>query len=86
MSKEDVLKAIGKPNLIEVGEGMEWWLYLTTYSTYSTHTGKYVPVVFEEGQLIGWGESYWNNLKQSDKLENQSIAQGKESRIDANRI
>ena len=73
MSKAEILQVAGKPNLIEVDEDMEWWLYLMNYSSYDTFVRKYVPVVFKEGQLVGWGESYWNNIRRSDKLESQPI-------------
>jgi outer membrane protein assembly factor BamE (lipoprotein component of BamABCDE complex) len=66
MTKAEVLQVVGKPNLIEVDEDMEWWLYLM-------FVRKYVPLVFKEGQLVGWGESYWNNVRRSDKLESQPI-------------
>jgi outer membrane protein assembly factor BamE (lipoprotein component of BamABCDE complex) len=86
MSKDEVLQSIGKPTLVEMDEVMEWWLYLTTYSSYSTHTGQYVPVVFEDGKLIGWGANYWNNLRRSDTLENQPITQDSTICKDANCI
>jgi hypothetical protein len=52
-------------------EGDEFWLYkditagnvmgaaLVGDSAGGTSRGKTIPVVFQDGKVIGWGKSYW---------------------------
>ena len=75
MSKEQVLRIMGKPQLREDDEHMEWWLYLTNQSEYDLYSGKYVPVVFKYGKLTGWGRNYWMKQQQLNVKTGQTAMQ-----------
>ena len=68
MTKEEVLKTMGKPRKTEVypsSDGnIEFWLYLTERrERFETITdNNYTPFSFKKGKLQGWGRNYYNDV------------------------
>ncbi len=62
MSREQVVKLMGKP---ERSEGYAWgsaWLYRTamTSGVYGTADSDFTPVVFDgESKVVGWGRNFF---------------------------
>jgi len=63
MSKEQVLDIMGKPRRTEASEKMEVLLYQTemNYTPHNTFEKVETPLLFEDGKLIGWGRSFWDD-------------------------
>ena len=75
MSKVEVREIMGKPHQREASELMEWWLYLTNHSAYVSDSERFVPVVFKDGKLAGWGRNYWITQQQLDVKIDHKIEQ-----------
>ncbi|MCK5473097.1 MAG: DUF3192 domain-containing protein [Planctomycetes bacterium] len=59
MSKNEVLKIMGKPYQREAGEQCEWLFYLTTAEHFPRIDSDYTPLAFENSRLIGWGRNFY---------------------------
>lgn len=60
MKKDQVFEIMGKPYRREAESNLEWWLYGTQYgSMYATESEYLTPLLFKDGELIGWGKNFW---------------------------
>ena len=72
MTKDEVLKVMGKP---ERSEGYQWgaaWLYRTamTSGIYGTSDSDFTPVVFDESEkLAGWGRNFFTERARKYEIE-----------------
>jgi hypothetical protein len=72
MTKDEVLKVMGKP---ERSEGYQWgsvWLYRTamTSGIYGTSDSDFTPVVFDESdKLAGWGRNFFTERVKNYEIE-----------------
>lgn len=72
MTKDGVLKVMGKP---EQSEGYQWgsaWLYRTamTSGIYGTTDSDFTPVVFDESdKLAGWGRNFFTERVKQYEIE-----------------
>ena len=57
MTKEQLLKVMGKPYQREAEVGREWWLYRT--ATWQDSTEQLTPVCLEGEVVTGWGRNYY---------------------------
>ncbi len=69
MTKEEVLSIMGEPLSEEVFNTPNTWYY---YISTQWHDGLYtedecMPLLFEDGKLIGWGNEYYNKLRMEHK-------------------
>ncbi len=65
MSEAEVKLILLEPDKVEMGgDRTKYWLYITSYPTYVSHVMRelhdryYTPLVFKNGQLIGWGRKF----------------------------
>ena len=67
MSKDEMLEIMGTPRSSEVyqikGEKIELLSYLTKKASFEDHISQrhLTPVALQEGKIIGWGRSYFDN-------------------------
>lgn len=68
MSKQEMLKIMGMPSLNEAykmpNEGiMEVFFYYThrKWADYNTTKDECTPVVLENGEIVGWGDNFYDN-------------------------
>lgn len=72
MSKNEVLKIMGKPHQREADGQYEWWLYLTD----AWRSIDYTPLAFENSRLIGWGRNFYiEKTRKYDVKIDQTIKQ-----------
>ncbi|WP_176015058.1 DUF3192 domain-containing protein [Victivallis sp. Marseille-Q1083] len=69
MTKQEVLGIMGEPLTNEVYNTPNVWYY---YVTTQWHDGLYtedecMPLLFEDGKLIGWGNEFYNRLRMQNK-------------------
>ena len=79
MTKEQVTEIMGTPYRREAENKSEWWLYKTdaSYRGQWLRESEYLtPLVFENGELVGWGKNYWKTEEQRlDVKIDQTIKQ-----------
>jgi outer membrane protein assembly factor BamE (lipoprotein component of BamABCDE complex) len=79
MTKDEVLKIMGKPYQREASEQCEWWFYLThadaMYGSFNIDSEK-TPLAFENSRLIGWGRNFYiEKTRKYDVKIDQTIKQ-----------
>jgi len=63
MTKDQVKQIMGKPYRREAESNLEWWLYKT--KDYNITESEYLtPLLFKDGELIGWGKNFWTTKEQ----------------------
>lgn len=62
-TKEEVLKIMGNPAKTEKyflrGVDTDIWYYRTAVDIYGIEQDNFTPIIFEDGELIGWGKDYY---------------------------
>ena len=65
MTKDQVRQIMGKPYRREAESNLEWWLYGTQYLRRPATENEYLtPLLFKDGELIGWGKNFWTTKEQ----------------------
>ncbi|TAH33128.1 MAG: DUF3192 domain-containing protein [Alphaproteobacteria bacterium] len=60
MTKEQVLRVMGKPYKRELYGKSEYFIYETDHWA-TVDQDKYTPIYLENGKVRGWGSSYYDN-------------------------
>jgi len=67
MSRDEVVKILGKPFGREVYGDDEYLIYETNYFGKSENE-RNTPILIRSGKVVGWGRNYYDNTKKS-KIE-----------------
>jgi outer membrane protein assembly factor BamE (lipoprotein component of BamABCDE complex) len=69
MTKQQVLKIMGEPLRDERYNRPDVWYYYvdTQWHDFITTEDECMPVVFEKGKVVGWGNEYFNKCGMKHK-------------------
>lgn len=68
MTKQEVLAAMGEPLIHEKYNTPDIWYYYTDWdwADGAITSSECTPLVFENGQLAGWGQAFYRSHHQKD--------------------